>query len=50
MMGDYKYGMQLIAEELAQTRYEKDFYSLPDDVQMQLMDEAGQRYVERRIP
>lgn len=48
-MGDYKYAMQLIAEELAEERYEKDFYELPQDVQFALFDEAMQLYVERRI-
>lgn len=50
MTGDYKYAMQLIAEEMAWERYDKDFYSLPQETQFALFDEASQQYVERRIP
>lgn len=49
-MSDYKYGMFLRASELAEERYNADFYALPDDIQVQLMDEAATNYVERRIP
>jgi hypothetical protein len=50
MSSDYKYDMQMIAEELAEERYGKDFYDLPDEVQYRLYDEAMNQYVERRIP
>ena len=49
-MEDYKYQMQLIAEEMAEERYGKDFYDLPQDVQFTLYDEAMNQYVERRLP
>jgi len=49
-MSNYKDGMQSIANELAYERYDKDFYSLPDETQMQLMDEASTAYMERHIP
>jgi len=48
-MSDYKYGMFLIASELAEQKYEKDFYELSDEQQCTLMDEASSAYVERRI-
>jgi len=50
MSGDYKYDMQMIAEELAEERFGKDFYDLPQDVQFQLFEEAMGQYVERRVP
>ena len=49
MSGDYKYGMQLIAEDLAQERYNADFYALPDDIQCALYEEAMNQYVERSV-
>jgi len=49
MSGDYKYDMQMIAEELAEERFGKDFYELPQETQFQLFDEAMAQYVERRV-
>jgi hypothetical protein len=49
-MSDYKYGMQLIAEELAEDRYGKGFYELTDEQQFSLYNEAMDQYVERRLP
>lgn len=48
MHGDYKYGAQLEAEELAWALGVEDFYSLPQDVQEGLYWEGLRRYWERR--
>jgi len=47
MSGDYKYDMQLIAEELAQSLYEKDFYDLDQDTQYAVYNQAMVSYTER---
>lgn len=47
MSGDYKWDMQMIAEELAQSRHGKDFYDLDSDTQYALFTEASRQYVER---
>jgi hypothetical protein len=39
-MSDYKWQMQMRAEEIAQDRYEKDFYDLPESVQYEVFTEA----------
>lgn len=48
-MSDYKYGAQLIAEELADERYGKGFYECTDQQQYELYTEAMNQYVKRRI-
>lgn len=45
--GDYKWEMQLIAEEIAEQRYQKDFYDLPTDLQMEVYGDATVTYTER---
>ncbi len=45
--GDYKYDMQMIAEELAENRYGKDFYDLDDDTQYAVFNEAMGEYSDR---
>ena len=47
MSSDYKYDMQMIAEELAEERYGKDFYELPSEVQYATFNEAVQEYANR---
>ncbi len=48
MSGDYKYEIQLIAEELAEERYGKDFYDLSQDEQYTVFTEAQKQWVERQ--
>ena len=50
MASDYKYGAQLIAEELAEERFGKTFYELSDEQQCELYGEGMNQYVERRLP
>jgi hypothetical protein len=45
--GDYKFDMQMIAEELAEERYGKDFYELSPDQQYETFNDAAHRYSER---
>lgn len=47
--GDYKYAMQLLAEEIAQEEYETDFYDLPAEVQMHVFQKAELEWAERRM-
>ena len=49
-MSDYKYGAQLIAEELAEQKYGKTFSECTDEQQVELYGEGMESYVERRIP
>ncbi len=44
--GDYKYGIQMIAEELADTGYQKEFYDLSEDLQQQIFLKAEEMYWE----
>ena len=45
---DYKYAMQLVAEELAEERYGKDFYDCTDQQQYELYTEAERTWMERQ--
>ena len=45
--GDYKYDMQMIAEELAEERYGREFYDLPKNLQYETFSEAMQAYSDR---
>jgi hypothetical protein len=47
MSGDYKYEMQVIAEEIAQECYGKDFYELTPHQQFTTFSEAEGRWVDR---
>ncbi len=47
-MSDYKYEIQQAAEELAWSRFEKDFYDLSSKRQDELYQEAERNYRERR--
>jgi hypothetical protein len=47
MSGDYKWDMQLIAEDLAQTLYGKDFYDLDGPTQYTVYNQAIVMYTER---
>ena len=45
--GDYKYEIQLIAEEIAQDQYGLDFYELLPKVQNEVYEDALEEYKER---
>jgi hypothetical protein len=47
MSSDYKWDMQMIAEELAVQLYDKDFYDLDLDTRMAVYGQAQVQYVER---
>jgi len=47
-MSDYKYEMQMLAEEAAEEKYGKDFYSLPADQQSQLYSKAMDTWHDQR--
>lgn len=47
MSEDYKWDMQVIAEELADKLYGKDFYDLDKDTQYAIYQRATVQYVER---
>ena len=44
---DYKFDMQMIAEEMAETLYGKDFYDLDPQIQYAVYQQATVEYVER---
>ena len=46
--GDYKYGIQLLAEQIAEDEHGCDFYSLPDDTQFAVYTRAEQQYWESK--
>lgn len=48
-MSDYKYDIQMLAEEFAETRYNREFYACPDHVQSALYEEATVEYRERQM-
>ena len=48
MSGDYKYEMQMIAEEKAEEEYGMDYYDLPADVQYNVFRSAEEEYFERQ--
>ena len=41
MSGDYKYEISLLADEIALKRHGKDYYELPEPVQVAIFNEAG---------
>jgi hypothetical protein len=45
---DYKYEIQMLAEEAAQEKYDKDFYALTDAEQIKLYAEAEEQYQDQR--
>lgn len=47
MSGDYKYDVQLIAEDLAVDTYNLDFYELTDEQQYEIYTRAQNVYFER---
>jgi hypothetical protein len=47
MSGDYKYEMQLLAEEIALERYGQEFYDLTNDQQYECFTAGSDRWVER---
>jgi hypothetical protein len=49
MSGDYKYEISLLADEIALKRHGKDYYELPEPVQVAIFNEAGTAYFERKI-
>ena len=44
---DYKEWIQQRAEELAQEKYGKDYYSLPDGLQLQLWESTYIDYIDK---
>lgn len=42
--GDYKYWIQCKADEIAQEKYDCEYYDLPDSVQLSVYDEANEAY------
>ena len=47
-MSDYKFDMQLIAEQIAENRYGRDFYELPIELQIEVFGEATQEWSDRQ--
>lgn len=47
-MSDYKYEAQLLAEQKAEELYDKDFYSLPSDIQDRLYRGAMEDWTEQQ--
>ena len=47
MSEDRKWNMQMLAEELADKLYGKEFYDLPQNLQMEVYHGATVEYVER---
>jgi hypothetical protein len=47
MSGDYKYEMQLLAEEIAKERYGKELYDLTYDKQYECFNSAMNKWTER---
>jgi len=46
-MRDYKYEMQMLAEETAEEVYGKDFYELSREEQYRVFRGAGEEWVEK---
>jgi hypothetical protein len=46
MSGDYKYEMQMIAEELAEREFGKNFYDLTEEQQFDTFRAAEERWAE----
>ena len=44
--GDYKYAMQMRAEEAAETEFGRDYFDLPESVRDRLYNKASQDYVD----
>jgi hypothetical protein len=47
--GDYKYEMQMRAEELAEEEYGVDFYALSQDQQFTVFERARQDWIDARV-
>ncbi len=45
---DYKWALQMEAEELAERRYQREFYDLPTDLQDAVYQEGSDTLNERR--
>ena len=45
---DYKYDIQVLAEELAEAKYGKDYYDLSDEQQTEVYEQAMQAYHDQR--
>lgn len=46
--GDYKYGIQMVAEELAEEKYGMGFYDLTHKQQFEVYSEAQRQYFDRQ--
>lgn len=44
--GDYKYAMQMRAEEIAEEEYGMDFYDLPEHIQTKVFREAEEGHFD----
>ena len=49
MTTDYKYAMQVVAEEIAETEYDKDFYDLPQEIQDKVYNMGVDRFTDKMI-
>ena len=49
MSGDYKYAMQMRAEEIAEERFGCEFYSLTPEQQYKVFDDAATDWSERQF-
>ena len=49
MSSDYKYEMQMIAEDLAEQKYGREFYNLPKDTQYQIFLQAEEVWMDKAI-
>jgi len=47
MARDYKYEIQMIAEEAAERTYCREFYDLPDKTQYKIFHDAGEAWAEK---
>lgn len=48
MSGDYKYDIQMIADDIAYDLYEMDFYALSNEKQSEVYEKAMEEYYDRR--
>lgn len=47
-MNDYKYEIQILAEELAEVKFNKDFYDLTDEQQSEVYEQAIKVYHDQK--
>ena len=49
MHGDYKYAMQMEAEEIAEQEYGCDFYDLPDSLQTVIYERGMDKWRDKQF-